>query len=255
MHNGAAADEQEGASVRRYKRQFVPRPGPRGGADVWRPEFVEVPLLHPRATRFAVRKDYFGKGAERLVFEMTEVDAAGRPVGKPLVAKDSRQLLGGSDAAAKLAFHERFIETQLKAANLARAFNRRLAQCGAGPDVPRVEFLDCAVYVCEGPGRWPAAYWYLAEARLDPSLYRKWNDNAGGVEGIPRRCAGPAAEAATDAAGAGPALGSDDSGGSSDDCDSDGRQDGDEGNLKAGPGPGQAGRGRQPGSRKRPVAA
>ena len=46
-------------------------------------------LKHKDATGIAVKKEYFGEGAERIVYEMYEVDKFGQPVGEPLVAKES----------------------------------------------------------------------------------------------------------------------------------------------------------------------
>jgi hypothetical protein len=63
-----------------------------------------------------------------------------------------------------------------------RRFNDRLAQLRMSRHVPRIEFLDCAVYVCNPPCGPPTAY--LSEPLLDAERFRKWNDNAGGVDGI-----------------------------------------------------------------------
>jgi len=47
-------------------------------------------LLHPKATGISFSNDPFGKGAERLVYQLREVDKTGSFVGSPLVAKDGK---------------------------------------------------------------------------------------------------------------------------------------------------------------------
>jgi hypothetical protein len=177
---GAAGDR-----VRRMKLEF--KEDPRMGT--WRPVFVEAPFLDARAAGIAVRREYFGEGAERIVHRMTEIDGAGRPVGTPLVAKDSKFRGRGRDHAT-FEFHKSFIKTQMKASGLARKFNEKLDRLGVGRLVPRVEFLDCCVYVCggDGPNAGPA---FLCEPLVDAERYKKWNNNAGGVDGIARQNAVP----------------------------------------------------------------
>jgi hypothetical protein len=95
------------------------RPPRRGFEVVWR----LLPLLHPQATGFAVAKKFFGEGAERLVFKMTEVDSAGRPVGVPLVAKENLYMLDSKMERKRerdnAAWHRIFVKTQMKAAKIA----------------------------------------------------------------------------------------------------------------------------------------
>ena len=92
-------------------------------------------------------------------------------------------------------FHRGFCLTQMKAQELALAFNAALEQLpGVDHTVPRVQFLDCSVYMVEDDvhGR----FGVLVEKRLDPTLYRKWNNNAGYVPPPPPP--GTAAAAARD---------------------------------------------------------
>ena len=145
----------------------------------WRPEWKQQALVCATAVGFAVKKKIFGEGAERIVYEMTEIDAAGNPVGEPLVAKDSKYLV--KQGTQRGHFHKMFIATQSKAANLARKFNEALNRRQVDSMIPRIYFLPCSVYDCNTA---PAAY--LAEKRLNPQRYRKWNDNAGGIDGIAR---------------------------------------------------------------------
>ncbi len=40
-----------------------------------------MPFLNPKATGIAVKKGYFGEGAERIVHELSEIDQYDKPVG------------------------------------------------------------------------------------------------------------------------------------------------------------------------------
>eukprot|EP00639_Heterosigma_akashiwo_P004774 CAMPEP_0194566176 /NCGR_PEP_ID=MMETSP0292-20121207/5166_1 /TAXON_ID=39354 /ORGANISM="Heterosigma akashiwo, Strain CCMP2393" /LENGTH=661 /DNA_ID=CAMNT_0039415713 /DNA_START=13 /DNA_END=1995 /DNA_ORIENTATION=+ len=106
-------------------------------------QWQEIDLQSRRALGFGVSRLLLGEGAERLVFEMFEVDYLDRPVGRALVAKASRFV---EDDRAEMAFQEGFVNTQGRAQRLAERFNRRLDQVGMGPDVPRLRFLECSVY-------------------------------------------------------------------------------------------------------------
>ena len=157
---------------------------------VWRGNWIQVsPFQHETATGFAVKKAYFGEGAERIVYHMTELSPDGTPVGVPLVAKESKYLLMENDDkqedAERSHFHETFIRTQMKASNWAKKFNTRLDNAGVSPMVPRIYFLQCSVYICEyfqPDGRFIEKA-YLSEHQLDNRKYKKWNDNVGGVDG------------------------------------------------------------------------
>ena len=138
-----------------------------------------VSFLERDATGIVCNEEPFGHGAERLVYQMQETDAAGSRVGVRLVAKDS---IHAEDQEEMLKFHFSFVKTQSISANLATKFNDRLDRCvTVGREVPRITFLPCSVYwFTDDTGAW---YGYLAEKELDDTLYTKWNDNAGGVKG------------------------------------------------------------------------
>ena len=168
--------EQNGIVVVRSEREFV-QELPSG---VWRPKWLDRPFLSDKAVGFAVKKKMFGEGAERIVFEMTEIDASSKPVGIPLVAKDSKYV-NVNAGRSRHVFHKIFIETQMKASNLATKFSTLLDNKGVDKMIPRIRFLPCSIYDCNS-----AASAYLAEQRLNPDNYTKWNDNAGGLDGIAR---------------------------------------------------------------------
>ncbi len=131
------------------------------------------------AKGFAVAKKIFSFGTERNVFKMTEISREGHPLGPPVVAKSSRHRHDEDSQE----WHRVFIQTQMKAENLAGKFNRQLDQFGVSRQIPRVSFLQCTVYHGFQEGSGMEAY--LSEKMLDLNQYRKWNDNKGGVDGLP----------------------------------------------------------------------
>ena len=138
-------------------------------------------LSDPKAAGITFSNDPFGQGAERLVYQLREMDVNGKIVGSPLVGKDGRYV---EDSQVRN-FHFSFCKTQKIAANMAEKFNQRLDRClQVGPKVPRVKFLDCYVYRF-----YDQKYHieYLVEKQLDNNLYKKWNDNQGGVHGQLRK--------------------------------------------------------------------
>jgi hypothetical protein len=135
-------------------------------------------LVSPVAVSFAIRKNIFGEGAERMVRKFREFDASGVFVGKPMVAKESRFV---DDLASpdRKAFHRVFCETQQQAQVLALEFNKRLAAVpGVDSSTPRVQFLACSIYVVGG------TVGYLVEEMIDPARYKKYNSNNGYVDGV-----------------------------------------------------------------------
>jgi len=92
---------------------------------------------------FAVMKDPFGEGAERIVYEMTEIDVNKQPVGDRFVAKDSKFVLEKQTMGR--GFHQSFVKTQRKAAKVAKKFNAALDRHGISHDIPRVEVLSCSI--------------------------------------------------------------------------------------------------------------
>lgn len=145
-------------------------------------EWVTKEFLNPKAAGIAVGKSYFGEGAERIVFAMTEIDAAMRPVGIPLVAKLSLYKHQESSLEHLRRWHRTFAKTQIRAKKYAKKFNMNLDNLGVSKLIPRIDFLDCSIYesVAEDGAQ---NYTWLVEKRLNPSRYIKWNDNKGGVDG------------------------------------------------------------------------
>ena len=137
-------------------------------------------LLHPDATGIAYKTDPFAKGAERLVYQFSELDVNGQFIGSPLVAKDSK-FYNEFDRQDLNYFHYKFCKTQKIASKLAQNFNKRLDMCKqVGSMVPRISFLQCFIYVFfDGD----VEYAYLVEKQLDHLQYTKWNNNTGGVRG------------------------------------------------------------------------
>ena len=86
------------------------------------------------------------------------------------------------DSTDKRDFHKVFCKTQLKAKMYAKIFNEKVALLPHVNTklVPKIEFLDCSVYMIETrEGR----QGYLVEKMLDIKQfeYVKWNNNAGKV--------------------------------------------------------------------------
>eukprot|EP01041_Mallomonas_annulata_P009129 gene9129-18910_t len=146
----------------------------------YRAEWKPCAFLHPQAVGVAVSCNYFGEGAERIVYRMSEVDRFGQPVGEPLVAKESLYKQKRNDLEHLRKWHKTFVKIQMKSKSLANKFNAKLSLLGVGKHIPRIDFLDCCVYECDSTSV------FLAERRLSPENYRKWNNNAGGVDGIKR---------------------------------------------------------------------
>ena len=190
-------------------------------------------LVDGRAAGVAMRRKYFGEGAERLVAKFREVGRDGLFVGPKMVAKESRfaQDMAGQRGGDLLAFHKVFCVTQARAARLAEAFNRKLSTVpGFCPrSTPRVRFLDCFVYVVNDDLQGQVGV--LVEEQLDPTRYKKWNSNNGFVDGADGADAGgpgsppsePGRRSGLPAARMLPVIeGSEDSDGDSDGGDSDG---------------------------------
>eukprot|EP01035_Chromulina_nebulosa_P026959 gene26959-35373_t len=132
------------------------------------------------AVGFAVGKKYFGEGAERVVYKMTEVNARNEAIGPALVAKESFYQHKKQDACHLERWHRTFIKTQRKASTLAGKFNAKLDTLGVDKMIYRVKFLSCSIYNAKVGGKCVS---YLAEKQLDPNKYLKYNNNAGGVDG------------------------------------------------------------------------
>ena len=147
-------------------------------------DWIDVALQTKSAQGVALRKRYFGEGAERLVRKFREVGPGGVFVGPHLVAKEGRFEADVDKVLIedRVAFHKKFCETQTRAQKLATVFNHRLSLLpGVDDTVPRVKFLDCSVYLVDD-GKL-GTYGILVEKQLDQSKYKKWNDNCGFVDG------------------------------------------------------------------------
>lgn len=123
-------------------------------------DWVPAPFESAAGVGVAVRKSYFGEGAERLVRKLREVDASGAFVGPLLVAKEGRfqsdmNQLAGSGAVA---FHRTFCDTQTRAQNLAHVFNSWLERvpgewCEQLNATDRVPGVLCVRRARQLPGR------------------------------------------------------------------------------------------------------
>lgn len=52
--------------------------------------FKKISFQHEQAVGFAIKRKFIEQGAERVTFELTEIDRDDNPVGEPLVGKMSR---------------------------------------------------------------------------------------------------------------------------------------------------------------------
>lgn len=185
-----------GQGWRGERREWVPT-GPQKG-------WSDIPPISRDAHGVALKANYFGEGAERLVREFREVGLDGAFVGLPLVAKESRFQadVASTDPEHLINFHRTFCDTQVRASRLAAVFNNKLAQLPRynRKTTPTINFLECTVYVVDDISLGRTGF--LVEKQLDPTKYKKWNDNQGFVDG---QAAVPAG--ALEALGAGGALG------------------------------------------------
>lgn len=172
------------AAMKRGKAEFTWEGG-RRVFNVKTRQFVHAPPLNSSAKGIALHSAFFGEGAERLVREFREVDLHGSFVGPKLVAKESRFQMDVANTSRRdiMSFHRSFCETQNRAQRLAQVFNQRLANLpGYNPrTTPGISFLECSVYIVDD--RNLGEMGVLVEKQLDPSRYKKWNNNCGGVDG------------------------------------------------------------------------
>ena len=129
-------------------------------------------MKHPDAEGIAMKKRYFGKGAERCAYELTEVDKYGQHLGQALVGKESIW-----DEPSQYQFHLDCAKTQINALRLANKFNANLSDMRL--DLPPIEFLSCSFYTWRNE-----SCAILSEKRIDPERYVKYNDNKGGVNTV-----------------------------------------------------------------------
>ena len=110
--------EFHGTKVERYKLKF----GDTSGAKNLVQMMESVPLEHPSAKGIIINSEYRGTGAERVAFEMVEVDAAGEPLGPHMVWKENNRVA----ITDQLPWHVTFLTTQKQAARLAKKFNTKM---------------------------------------------------------------------------------------------------------------------------------
>ena len=154
----------------------------------FRPIWTECPM-QPNSVGIAVSEKYFGEGAERIVFQMSEINNRYHFIGQPLVAKDSLYKHSQNNLKFKREWHESFIRIQMKAVTMADKFNAKLNGLNVSKDIPRIQFIPCCVYECQtesDPYHGKLENVYLSEKQLNPNNYKKWNNNAGGVDGVIR---------------------------------------------------------------------
>jgi hypothetical protein len=135
-------------------------------------KWVETALRSPKACGVIVREKCFAEGAERIVYELREVQQATKgaqvkSIPPRLVAKEHRHT---EDENLKINFHKVFCETQQKSQDLAKKFNtsvmRALVRHGASKvQIARIEFLECSVYTMEYTNGLECGY--LVEKRLE----------------------------------------------------------------------------------------
>ena len=148
-------------------------------------EWQERPFLNRGIVGVGIRSKYFAEGAERLVYELVELDANNLCLGYNgfrLVAKEHRFT---EDERLTMDYHRLFCETQQRSQKLAVSFNsevRRLLRAeGVEPEkIASIQFLDCCVYTFdENVSR---ACGILVEKMLNTAKYTKWNSNNGYVK-------------------------------------------------------------------------
>lgn len=138
--------------------------------------FKTVPFFEEGAAGIAIKKVFLGEGAERIVYEMSEVDVYRNHIGSPLVVKINKFVKGRDYDEAK--FQTLFGVTQKVASIPANKFNQKLDLLKAPNEIPRIKYLDCTYYSA-WKGTW--LQWWLVEKRLDVKSIHKWCDNGGGI--------------------------------------------------------------------------
>ena len=148
-------------------------------------KFKSVPPMNSTAQGIALANKFFGEGAERLVREFREIGPDGMFIGPKLVAKESRFVMDVKtvDRNDIKKFHETFCNTQERAQGLAQVFNARLEKVPGydAETTPKISFLECSTYMVHDKNFGLTGM--LVEKQLDPTKYKKWNDNCGAVDG------------------------------------------------------------------------
>ena len=166
--------------VKKYKFDYVPMEF----TNLYKASLLESPMLSD-SVGIAVRKKYFGEGVERIVFQMSEINFLGDFIGIPLVAKVSKYEQSNNKLPFIRSQYKKFMKAQRQAAKEAGKFNARLDNANISKEIPRIQFLPCYIYECQvdDVSTGQKEFSYLSEKQINPLHYKKWNDNAGGVDG------------------------------------------------------------------------
>jgi hypothetical protein len=127
-----------------------------------------------------------GEGAERVAFRCLMVDSA-RSIKSSFGAMVAKETNLVEYIDENIEFHRTFCATQSKAASLAKKFNLRL-QALPGYNqktTPRILFLECSILSLVD-SEWPGGLRAILVEKFldtDTEVWRKWNDNAGAVNG------------------------------------------------------------------------
>ena len=135
--------------------------------------WVKVPLQTPGATGIGKSNRFIEKGAERVTFELREVDRDNVIVGPDLVWKEDLTYNNN-----QLEWHVLFAHTQIQAQRLATKFNEQLNRVCVPDDIARLVFIEPSVYA-----------FYRKDGSCMDGLceeflphFTKWTDNCGGVK-------------------------------------------------------------------------
>jgi len=158
----------------------------KGRIGKWSPKkFMNHNAFPPEVTvGVIISNGPFAEGAERyarLCYEAYK-DSRGiiHTAGVPLVAKESRFLEDKNNERLKT-FQRRFCKVQSIASRYAEAFNKKLREIpGVRSSTPRVNFLDCSVYMVRDESKNVEDAW-LVEKMVDYKGYVKFNNNQGYV--------------------------------------------------------------------------
>ena len=172
--------ERKSSFVKKYRLDYVENIV----THYYVPKLIESPMLSD-SVGIAVRKKYFGEGAERIVFQMSEINFLGEFIGLPLVAKQSKYEQTNNKLSFLRCQYKRFMKAQRQAEKEAKKFNAHLDNGNISRNIPRIQFLSCFIYECQVDDvcTGQREFSFLSEKQINPQNYKKWNDNAGGVDG------------------------------------------------------------------------
>eukprot|EP00121_Abeoforma_whisleri_P009327 Awhi_evm1s8574 len=145
--------------------------------------FKEKDMISPNSIGIAIKKTVFGIGAERIVYDLMEIDKKFCQVGILLCGKESLYHL--HNPGSQYEFHLDFSRTQKKAQHLAQKFNEKLDFLDICSSIPRIEFLSPFFY--DWFEKHDSINAILVEEKFDfkTFTFTKWNDNKGGILHVP----------------------------------------------------------------------